>query len=84
MNDEDPDDNKAYTDFFDEAMDKIDLKQLIRDTFLDGFDTVQDYERYGDMFIKVEPRTDTEPGKLKIRKWQQGYFNRGPKDPDDV
>jgi len=36
-----------------ELFSHIDLKKLIRDTFLDGYATYEDYVKYGDAFIPV-------------------------------
>ena len=45
-----PRDSKAIKQFFEKAC-QIDLKKWIRDTFLDGFETYEDYEKYGNLFI---------------------------------
>lgn len=37
----------------------IDTKKLIMNTYLDGYNTFEDYEKYGDAFIRVEKINDT-------------------------
>ncbi len=38
---------------------QIDIKPLLRKVFFDGFDNYADYEKYGDMFVKL--RINEEP-----------------------
>lgn len=44
-------------DFFESFFRRFDLKTELKRTVLDGFDTVEDYEKYGDMFIPVDRRS---------------------------
>lgn len=40
---------------YQEVMTKVSVEQVAKDTLLNGFDSQQDYEKYGDLFPKVEP-----------------------------
>ncbi len=41
---------------WEEAFAQIDLEKLIKDAFLDGFDTYEDYVKYGDAIIRIDRR----------------------------
>jgi len=38
----------------------LDLRQILCDTFMDGFDTYEDYEKYGDAFVPLKPKKTEE------------------------
>jgi hypothetical protein len=50
-------------ELFKKLAEDIDLKQLIIDTYFDGFDNQEDYEKYGDAFVKIS--TDS-----KVCSWK--------------
>ncbi len=35
------------------GMNDLDLLQMMKDVFLDGYDTYDDYVRYGDAFVRL-------------------------------
>jgi len=39
--------------FYDSLLKNIDLKDLLKKRFLNGFDSYEDYEKYGDAFILI-------------------------------
>ena len=43
-------------DFYRKFFDSLDLNRLLREAALDGFETYEDYEKYGDMFTPVVRR----------------------------
>ena len=46
--------DKEVKKFWDDRFSKIDLKQMIKDTYFGGFDNYEDYVKYGDLFIYLE------------------------------
>ena len=47
---------------FEEMINKIDLEKELRFIFFGGFETYEDYEKYGDSFIEIA--TDSGPRQL--------------------
>jgi hypothetical protein len=52
------DDKKKIKAFYEALLGSLDLQQLIKDIYLDDFDTYGDYEKYGDMFSKIEKKQE--------------------------
>lgn len=52
--------NRAIRDELNTLLDRVDLPQLMRRAAFNGFDTYQDYERYGDLFVPLRDQ-DTGP-----------------------
>jgi hypothetical protein len=50
------DDKKKIEAFYEALLGSLDLKRLIKDAYLDGFDAYDDYKKYGDMLSKVEKK----------------------------
>jgi hypothetical protein len=48
--------DKLIEEFFNSFFSKIDLKDLLKKTYLDGFDNINDYITYGDMIIMPNKR----------------------------
>lgn len=48
--------NKAITAKLDELFASLDLKQGLRRLAYRGFDSLEDYERYGDMYVSLDVR----------------------------
>lgn len=46
--------SKSVKDFLDAMFRKIDLKKVIKEVALDGYDTVEDYVKYGDAITPIQ------------------------------
>jgi len=46
---------KTLTEFFEESL-KDNLQELLKTWVFDGFQTYEDYVKYGEMFLYAEPR----------------------------
>jgi len=46
--------NQETFNWYNKVFSQIDTFAVIRDLCYDGFDTAEDYEKYGDMFKRIE------------------------------
>lgn len=49
---------------WEEMFGKLSISQLIKDIYFDGYDSYEDYVKYGDAFVRIDPDGIRPPGPM--------------------
>lgn len=58
------DEKSLIRGFYESFFTKIDLKQQLRHLVLDGYDTYEDYVKYGDALVPVSPQRSEQSSRV--------------------
>jgi hypothetical protein len=59
---------QQVTAFFDAFFRSVDLKVELKKTFFDGYDTYEDYVKYGDLFEPVSAQRSERSSRALVRR----------------
>ena len=62
------DSDKDVKGLLEAHIDELDLAREIRKTLFDGFETFEDYVKYGDMFVLVSPQQPVQSSRALVRR----------------